>query len=244
MQIAKKSFCLSRNTKLKFEDPDLLSVYKCGNFDVPESERLSSLQIPDLTDLRFEYKSNDLRDNFGNGKKLYEKLQITPLQASDERLWVYLTHVTFKDYMLKLRPIENKGGTYIKTHYFVQTAKYLFLNDISLLWWLFHLSAQPENKNDPYRLTRELFSLADYTRTLFGGNIGRALGVRYGVLEFVASHEDLFKNYKAQKVRFLIRLLNQTAGHTLISFLSNQDIYEILDNNKTRIAEVKNAETN
>ena len=70
MQIAKKSFCLLRNTKLKLEDPKLLSLYRSGKFDVPETERLNSPIISDLTDLKFDYKSNELRDNYENGKKL------------------------------------------------------------------------------------------------------------------------------------------------------------------------------
>jgi hypothetical protein len=245
MQIAKSAYCSTLNTRLALGDKALLELYKSGKFDIPTSERINTSKIPDITGLKLSYTSNMLRDNFENGKALYESLPITPLQASDERLWVFLTHVTFKKYMLELRPIDEKStGKFIKTHYFVPSAKFLFLNDISLLWWMFHFSVKPENKKDPYLLTRELFSMADYTRHLFGGKIGRARGVRHGVLSFVVNNQDVFKEYKAFKIRFILRMLNQTAGNILISLLGEDEIYEILENNKNKIAELKDASKN
>ena len=229
MQIATRSFCLSRNTKLKYEDSEVLKVYRKGDYGVPASELIKSLNIPDLSSLKLEYTSNELRDNFENGKKLYEVLKISPLQASDERLWVFLTHNLFSDYMRKLRPIDAKtNGRYIQEHYFVPTLGGLFRNDISLLWWMFHFTVLDRDCQDMYKLTKELFSMRDYMRTLFGGLIGRAIGVRHGVLEFVSNNEQLFQDEKQDKIRFIIRMLNQTAGPTLISFLSKQEILYIL----------------
>lgn len=242
MEIATRSFCVGRNTKLKFEEQDILKIYRNGDFDVPAFERIKSSKIPELTGLKMEYTSNELRDNFENGRRLYEALKITPLQASDERLWVFLTHNTFKAYMQKLRPIgEKTNGRYIQEHYFVPTLGGLLRNDISLLWWMFYFTTQDENSHDRYKLTKELFSMRDYMRTLFGGLIGRATGVRHGVLEFVVNNEALFRDEKQDKIRFIIRMLNQTAGPTLISFLSKNEVGEILQNNTHRIAEIGNA---
>jgi len=240
MQIVKSTYCSTLNTKLELGDKALLELYRSGKFDIPISERINSSRIPDISGLKFIYTSNMLRDNYENGKALYESLPLTPLQASDERFWVFLTHVTFKDYMLKLRPIDEQStGKYIKRHYFVPSSKFLFLNDISLLWWMFHFSAKTENKKDPYLHTRELFTMADYTRHLFGGKIGRAKGVRHGVLSFVVKNPGVFKEFKAFKIRFILRMLNQTAGNILISLLSEEEVFEILENNKGKIAELK-----
>lgn len=245
MQLAKGSYCSALKTKLALGDKALLELYKSGKFDIPLQERISSSKIPDITGLKFLYTSNKLRDNYENGKLLYESLTLTPLQASDERLWVFLTHVTFKDYMLKLRSIDEKStGKWITTHYFVPSAKFLLLNDISLLWWMFHFSAKKDNVKDPYLLTRELFSMADYTRHLFGGKIGRAKGVRHGVLSFVVNNPNVFKEFKEFKIRFILRMLNQIAGSILISILSEEEIIEILDKNKSKIAELKDASDN
>lgn len=241
MQIATRSFCLARNTKLKFEDSDTVKLYRKGSFDVPVSEQIQSVKIPSLENVKLEYTSNELRDNFENGKKIYEALKITPVQASDERLWVFLTHNTFKEYMQKLRPIDDKNGRYIQEHYFVPNLGGLLRNDISLLWWLFHFTVQQDNPKDKYALTKELFSMRDYMRTLFGGLIGRALGVRHGVLEFVSNNGPLFQDEKQDKVRFIIKMLNQKAGPTLISFLSKKEVAELLQNNIRKIEAISNA---
>jgi hypothetical protein len=104
---------------------------------------------------------------------------------------------------------------------------------------MFHFSAKTENKKDPYLHTRELFTMADYTRHLFGGKIGRAKGVRHGVLSFVVKNPGVFNEFKAFKIRFILRMLNQTAGNILISLLSEEEVFEILENNKGKIAELK-----
>ena len=230
-------FCDSRLVSLGKNEKELLGQYVSGNFAPSASVLLESSKIPSLTKVKFKNAGQILMDHFDNAKSLYETLKVSPLIASDQRLWVYLTHVHFKDYMLQLREITPKtSGNYIKEHYFCSTAKGLLYNDISLLWWLFHLTALEEEGQRRYRLTEEVFSMRDYTRHLFTGKQGRATGLRHGVLEYVIENKDLFLSKKEKKIRLVMSSLNSVAGSSLISGFSKQEIKETISLFRDKIA--------
>jgi hypothetical protein len=187
-----------------------------------------NVKIPEK--IEFINPNDDKDANFRNSKKLYEALSgVTPSQAADERLWAYMTHVEFWDYMRSVRPPEDidasKRSKYIVQHWFVDgsTQKDLTRNDISTLWWGAYLTHDKE-REDPYELTKELWSMKDYTRSLLGGIQGRQHDFTKGLLEFVIEHPDIFADYKEGKVRFLMREANYAGGYKNFRSLSRGDI--------------------
>jgi hypothetical protein len=235
--LVKQYFCDSRLVSLGKNEKELLGKYASGNFIPSDSDLLESSKIPSLAKVKFKNAGKELVDHFDNGKSLFETLRVSPLIASDQRLWVYLTHVHFKDYMFQLRPITKEtSGDYIKDHYFCSTAKGLLYNDVALLWWLFHLTVLEEEGQGRYRLTEEVFSMRDYTRHLFSGKQGRANGFRHGVLEYVIENKDLFSSNKANKIRLVMRSLNSVAGSSLISGFSKEEIKKTISLFRDKIA--------
>lgn len=189
---------------------------------------ISAVEYPDCTSIQLSLKDEGKEFQFKNAVLLYEALPITPFLASDPRFWTYLSLITFRDYMSSLRPFsaETKNvAQYILTHYFCisSSVKDLLLNDISLLWWITHLTVSVELQ-DKYSLTREVFTMLDYTRHLLPGTQGRSKQFRHAVLETVVENQHLFKDYKAAKIRLIMRRLNTQAGFQLFPVLSKEEI--------------------
>lgn len=173
-----------------------------------------------------------------NAQRLFECYrELTPTQATDVRLWAYLSHVTFWDYMRKRRPIEkqakDKQGDYILTHWFVDglSPRTLSRNDIALFWWGSYLTYDPDRKN-PFELTEVLFSMLDFTRTLVEGTQGRYKPFTHGLLEFVLENKKLFEKYKEGKVRLLMRQANILGGYKIIPTLTKEEIKKTFESHR------------
>jgi hypothetical protein len=138
--------------------------------------------------------------------------------------------------MQKLRPLpgENKEDSglsrYILSHYLFSnvSVKSLLLHDIALLWWIPHLTVRNDLGDDKYVLTKEVFSMADYTRHLLTSVQGRVPQVRYALLRFASENPVLFATKKAEKIRLIMRRLNAKAGLQLIGMLSEKSVYNII----------------
>ena len=142
---------LQANIKHYEEDADFSKVFKeqLGSFmesQISYSGGLSETIItPD--------NKNDLKDG-ENSKIVYEALRyLTLQQATDERIWAYMTHVELPDYVRARWPIDkakvDSGKyTYIVSHYFVRGNRGLVRdNAISRLWWMGYIANRCTDKS-------------------------------------------------------------------------------------------------
>lgn len=220
--------------KYEFADEDLLSS-KTKTPVKPVNPVLSvPIKVRGYSELEFK-----------NAQMLFEAYKnLSQEDASDERFWTYLTHTVFWEYMKKRTNIASGNnetkGEYILTHWFLEplSPKTIARNDISRLWWGTYLTYQEESK-DPYALTKQLFSMQDYSRTLIEGVQGRNKSVLHGVLEFVVDNQELFKQRKEAKIRFIMRAINRIGGYKLLSAVSKEEVKNILRNMKSEISSVR-----
>ena len=103
--------------------------------------------------------------DFENSVLLYDQLKhLNETEASDERLWVYLTHVTFWEYMRMRWPIENVDNpvSRIRERYFMRgsSIESITRSGIARLWWYAHLTYD-ESRQNKYELTEVLLKRAD-----------------------------------------------------------------------------------
>lgn len=189
------------------------------------------IQVTEGVNLKLPDEKNNYDQE--NAKILFNHYKdLTPTQATDIRLWAYLSHVTFWEYMKKRRPIEKqseeKRGDYILTHWFVDglSPRTLSRNDLALFWWGSYLTYDSAREN-PFELTDVLFSMLDFTRTLVEGTQGRYKPFTHGLLEFVLENKTLFEKYKEGKVRFLMRQANILGGYKIIPTLTKEEIKEL-----------------
>lgn len=181
--------------------------------------------------------------DYENARMLFEMLKgINPTLASDQRIWTWLAHVPFMDYMSKRWPVneqpKEKRAVYILGHWFVKTqaSTSYMRHGIAMLWWGAFATYGSE-RNDPFELTREFFSMQDYTRTLFG-SLGRSDRFRKALLEYVVENPDLFKVHKEARIRFLMRRLNYDGGYKIIPDLSVSEIKILVNQYKTAIEKI------
>jgi hypothetical protein len=210
---------------IKFDDDDVLEV---PGFTAPK-------------ELKLTLPAGSKKYDFENAVKVFEAYKdLSWTQATDARFWTYLTHVTCWDFVKKRSQIEKseegKRGDFILRHYFVVpvNTSQLLLNDISLLWWTAHLTYDSA-KRDPYQLTKEAFSMLDYTRHLLPGIQGRNKKFAHAVLEYVSENKELFSKAKEAKVRFIMRKCNYVAGYRVLPSLTKVEIKKLIAKYKREI---------
>ncbi|MFH1310738.1 MAG: DUF6339 family protein [Candidatus Omnitrophota bacterium] len=234
-RIFKRTYIDELKLRLSKNDIDQGYLKDGVKFNATDTMINPLLQSPTESQLTLMMPDEGDDFQFNNSKSLYEHFKnMNITQATDARIWTYLTHVTFWKYMSRFRPIgkqpEDKRKNYIRRHYFLDpvNAKNLVLNDISLLWWGAHLSHDEQNKEDPYWLTKEFFSMLDYTRHLLPSVQGRNKTFVRAVLNFVVDHEEIFSEAKEAKVRFVMRKCNFIAGYKVFPILTRQEIMNIM----------------
>lgn len=204
--------------------------YTLSKFEYDESQILINPLIKtDYPEIILP-EGNNLH-NFENSKIIFEGYKMSPVQATDPRIWTYLTHIIYWNYMRSRAAVEgvpeDKREDYILDHWFIRRIHpdILFRNNISILWWIAYLTHDPEREN-PYELTEEAFTQLDYTR-LLAGSQGRNTKFVHSLLEFVIENKDIFGEHKADRVRALLRRLNFVGGYKMIPNLEKEEIKKI-----------------
>lgn len=197
-----------------------LDNYKSNEFIYDKKQ---TLMFPNI--IKPDSLCDKLNENndYETGILLYESFKnLEPLQAADERLWSYLTHVDFYPYMIKrwekvYKSVPGFSSEYILEHWFM--GKGLLRNGLSGLWWSVYLSVDEARINDKYELTKILFRQLDFsTRTLGTYRLGRHKEAVIGILEFIKENEKIFSTAFEKKTRFLTKHLNLVGGIKPISY--------------------------
>jgi hypothetical protein len=126
-----------------------------------------------------------LRDS-ENVRRIYQWLNhLTPVQASDPRLWVYLTHGPYASYAAARWPIDAESNVTdrIRERYFLEGEGLASLvrNSVARLWWFGYLT-RDMNQLDPFELTDVLLSLQDIQMAFLERAIGRSPRILQGSL--------------------------------------------------------------
>ena len=177
--------------------------------------------------------------DFENAVTVYSMFnpQLTPFEANDERLWVRLTHDHCHKYMIKRwMSKEIKGEKVIQERFFFkgrsQSAR--VRNGISRLWWIANLTIQSEEElfDDKWKYTKAICESQDLITSLLERSIGSYENVRFAVLDFYLENSLYFSSERSNKIKKILRDLNNYGGVTLLSLLSIEDIKAILENFK------------
>jgi hypothetical protein len=210
----------------KVKDNSIVKYYESDIFEYDESQVLISPTINKPENNTLNLPDNKSFYDFENSLKLFEQYKhLTPLQASDVRLWTYLAHVdNFKYMSIRWPGIKNNTAKdpakYILDHWFIASANQsAFLrHGIAGLWWAAFLTYD-EKREDPYELTKVLYTQLDFaTRTLGTYGLSRHRDAIMGILEFIVENPSIFKNKFEDKSRFITKYINQLGGIKPITF--------------------------
>ncbi|MBE8721189.1 DUF6339 family protein [Sphingobacterium pedocola] len=208
----------------KLKDELNVDFYK-GNEFIYDKKQI--LMLPNINHKEGLSERLDASDDCKSAIQIYEAFkELEPIQASDERLWTYLSHVDLYPYMIKRWNDVQKGTAkdnqkFILDHWFLSSSAQssLMRHAIAGLWWSVYLSIDYSRKENKYDLTKILFRQLDFpTRTLGVYKLGRHKEAVIGILEFIEDNEGLFKTKFEHKTRFVTKHLNVIGGVKPISY--------------------------
>lgn len=221
-----------------------VDFYKSDSFEYDREQVLFSPEIRVQREFKLQLPEGSRFFDAENAVSLYSAYRdLTPLQASDTRLWTYLAHVDLYPYMCARWDAVKTGrakdaSKYIIAHWFVGTPSQsnLLRHGLAGLWWAAFLSHDPE-REDQFELTKILFTQLDFaTRTLGTYKLARYKPAVLGILEFIAENEDLFSEHFESKQRFVTRYLNQVGGVKPMPYFAKDFFKSELELVRDRIA--------
>lgn len=173
--------------------------------------------------------------DFDNARKLHTKLKdLSPVVATDPRLWTRLAHVELWDYMKSRWPVEeDKTTRFIRERYFLtrSDSRAIMRNGISRLWWSAQLTYDENGGPHQYDLTEVLLSRLDIAQQLLERNFGRIRPLVRGFLTFVVKNRELCLddgNTSRQRIRYLASSLHKRSGVCLLDAMGSTDLNRFL----------------
>lgn len=186
-----------------------LHLYKKEVFDLDSSKIKKLANVYETCDLGQKLVGLE-KDDFKAAITVYEAYKdISPLLASQESFWAYLTHTSMFNYTQKRWPKvfeDSADPNYILDHWFI--GKSIFRNAAASLWWNVHntIDEQRENK---YELTSVMFKNYTLRVMTFGTtSLIRHREAMIGILEFLAENPEITDNFFENRGRFISKYFN------------------------------------
>ena len=160
---------------------------------------------------------------------------LSPLQASDPRIWAYMTHVSHWEYMRKRWPVEQYLGKdklreNLQERYFFMPnrSRALVRNGMARLWWYGYCSYD-ESRANPFELTAALLKKLDVSQSILEREFSLNLNVTKTVLDVLLEREKSGNPfYVRNQVRSLAKYMVQIGGVTIIDALDEPDLRELV----------------
>ncbi len=206
-------------------------------------DKKQTLMIPNINRTEDLLMRLNVNNDYETAITIFEAFKnLEPIQASDQRLWTYLSHVDLYPYMIErwdsvFKGVAKESNDYINEHWFLKSTAQsnLLRHALSGLWWAVYLSKDDGRGENKYELTKILFRQLDFpTRTLGTYKLGRHKEAVIGILEYIQENELLFKNNFENKIRFTMKHLNLIGGIKPISYYDRsffkEELRKISDN--------------
>ena len=175
---------------------------------------------------------------------------IDETQASDPRLWAYLSHREFRKYSLarwgisgeykdlKTEEDKQRAINQLLDHWFVSSNdRDLRRHAIARLWWAAHLTYAPWERDseffgdlknkDPYYYTRVLLLTQDIYQQVLERAMGRSNRILISVLDYLDKNNDFAK--LRDNVRGLMKGLNLVYGTKKIITLDRSNLISLIE---------------
>lgn len=161
-----------------------------------------------------------------NAAIIYETFagKLNRVQATDFRLWAYLTHIAGWNYMKKRWPLDEDKASWhgrINDRYFIASRSPYVRNGLSRLFWYAQLTYDEQNSN-PYEYLEYTLKWQDLAVGALDRQIGRAKESILGNLKAL-KEADLNEDDR----RLFFTKINQFGGVTLLDAISREKSYEV-----------------
>lgn len=169
---------------------------------------------------------------------------ISPLLASNEAFWAYLTHVDLFSYAQKRWPrVKEKDcpSAYIIDHWFFGDNG-LLRNAVSSLWWSVYNTID-ETRENKYELTEILFKNYTFRVVSFGSSLLiRHREAMIGILSYIKDNPDIFSNTFEYRIRFITKYFNRLGAVKQLAYLNRDYFYDTCAKMKGKICSITKQE--
>ncbi len=168
---------------------------------------------------------------------VYETLKnLTPQQATDERVWTYLTHFTFWDYArIRWTPLpkdHDKKIQSIKSHFFLSGVRGMVRdNSISRLWWMAYVCDRVKNCSLEKALNALLYMEDVRKEIMERATFCRSEPILNALMKaLVKSHESTDKKlHDRETFRQLSKQLNRIGGKLVLDSLKQTNLDTLVE---------------
>lgn len=231
--------------RLQYEAKHGINIerYTKATFDYDKSQILMipTIEQPDGLVYKMD-PSNDLL----SAKNLYEAYEeITPLQASDESFWTYLTHADLFPYVQKRNNEVLKEGfndaKYIDNYFFHGNGGLIY-HPLAGLWWDVHCTIDKDS-SEPYKYTDYLFKDYGLRVTYMGRySLFRHKEEVFGILQFLMDNEDVASEHFRQRSRWISQYFNKIGAVKQLVYFKRDYFYSELTKIKDKLLSIKTDE--
>lgn len=240
-----KTFNESYANQLQYEAKKGIGIerYTMPKFDYDKSQVLI---IPTLEKPNGLLEKMDAKNDLKSAKALYEAYgKLTPLQASDESFWTYLTHVDLFHYVQQRNDAVLEEGfndaKYIDNYFFHGNGGLIY-HPLAGLWWDVHCTIDNES-SEPYKYTDYLFKDYGLRVTYMGRySLFRHKEQVFGILQFLMDNEDVSNEHFRQRTRWISQYFNKLGAVKQLRSLKRDFFYSELVRLKDIILNVKTDE--
>ena len=240
-----KTFKEKYANQLQYEAKQGIGIdrYTKSEFEYDKSQ---ILMIPTIEQPEGLLDKMNPSDDLVSAKKLYEAYEsITPLQASDESFWTYLTHVDLFPYVQERNNAVLEEGfddaKYIDNYFFHGNGGLIY-HPLAGLWWDVHCTIDKES-SEPYKYTDYLFK--DYgLRVTYMGRYAlfRHKEEVFGILQFLMDNEDVASEHFRQRSRWISQYFNKMGAVKQLRSLGRDYFYSELESLKDVILSIETDE--
>lgn len=223
---------------------EAIQLYASDSFEVDQSQVkfLARVYAPEGLSEKLETLDND---EFLSAVAIYEAYKdISPLLASNETFWAYLTHVDLFKFTQKRWPLVKEpdcSAEYIIDHWFVGQNG-LLRNAAASAWWSVYNTVD-ETRDNKYELTQILFK----NYTLRVSNFGSYMLIRHreamiGILSFLKDNPDITNSNLEVRGRFITKYFNRLGAVKQLAYMKREYFYDVCKAMKDKILSVTKKE--
>ncbi len=202
------------------------------------SRLASSIVLPKTQSERVgDVGDGDASGDVANAKLVFQSLQhLTPQQAADERVWLYLTHCPLWHYARARWPMPSDADGRIKQirlHYQVPNTNRGLVRDnaISRLWWMGFVADRSQLGLD--RTLQILLYRSDVRANLLERpSLAASEEIFNGVMQLLSeSYDGDRRMFVRGEFRDRMKTLNRIGGRRMLNALGKAVVYRFAKNN-------------
>lgn len=242
-KIFKESYCHRLKSSIKPE----AYAKDSFEFDPTQTKILANVYQPE----GLEEKLNTKEDDFDSAKALYEAYEsLSPLVASKEEFWAYLTHVDLFHYnqerwdnpQIGYDVKHGKISTeYILDHWFL-SPNGMMRTSLMNMWWSIYLSIDNTKEGDDrYELSKILFVQNDFRTRRFGSSpLFRHKEAVMGILQFLHDNPKVYQENFEGRFIYISKYFNRLGGVRSLVYLDREFFRTELEKKKDILLNIKN----